>query len=253
MNEFRNTIGAFIHECINSKEYVIATLIVFSLVISFYYYYYVPNYKGTSSGSSTLESPSPTTINLNRTLEEIKKDLKNLKIYALINENNKNSMDKLTELNDFNDTIPILDIQSDTGKQISEKIGVNTDLNDVVLVSDAGYAILVGNMNPEEIVEAFKKGNEQAKLQNDSNTEKDIDIILLTQKGCGHCDRAKEFLNKNDLGKMVNIIPSDTDEGREYSRKYNVKGYPFYFSKKTGKTQPGNVFKTKDEIINYFK
>ncbi len=70
---------------------------------------------------------------------------------------------------------------------------------------------------------------------------KDLDIILVTREGCGHCTNAKKRWKDSGLESLITIIPVESEEGSKLAKEHKMSGFPTYISKKTGKVVPGNL------------
>lgn len=259
-----NKIKELFEKILDSKEYLFAVAILILFAVSVYYYWYVPNYvtkpvTNTSSSESGQQQANLASIQQFQKLQnqhqplsdqQIKAELAAMKLAALVNTKSEQSQAKVGVIKNFLDVISLIDSESEDGQKVASQLELSTDFDDVVLISEPGYVINIGEMSPEQIVYAFRVGNENAKkMRAEQSMEKEssespvdlksLGVIVLTKEGCVPCIRTKKYLAETGLDKEIMIIPHESEQGQEYMKKISVQGFPTFVSLKTGKTNTG--------------
>lgn len=235
-----------------NKEYLAAFVLIVCLIIAFYYYWYMPNY-GIQRNISSEEQKS--TVKQDKEINDIKNQFKSYNLMAIVNSTSEKSIDRLNSLKEFSDSIQVIDIHDERGMDIAKQMNYDEkedgELDDVLLISDFGYAIKLNGMDAEQVAKAFQHGRKLKKEKENENEKitpenikslKEIDTIILTAETCGHCISAKNYINKNSLGDEIIQIPSESEEGQKLTKEFGTTGYPTYISLKTKKVQIGTPF-----------
>lgn len=67
---------------------------------------------------------------------------------------------------------------------------------------------------------------------------------MLTQQGCPHCESAKEILKDPIRSGQIEVVPIETQKGKELVKRYDIKGTPMMLNGKDDKFQKCYLTKT---------
>ncbi len=115
--------------------------------------------------------------------------------------------------------------------------------------SKGHFEMNAGNWPNRPDVPMFKSDSKEKYANNDASGNdasgndlksavKNLQLILFTMQGCGHCVSAKNSLQEKGLIDAVQI--KDASESRSYSELSSVRGFPCWFSVATKKHILGN-------------
>lgn len=176
----------------------------------------------------------------------------------------------LAQENKLNDLM-IIDVSKDEGKKIAEQFGaadkpvpsfISRKKHTGTFGSKPNVAQLIKDLTENNVAEPTQQVQQQMQqpVQNEKaagagELVKELDIIMFSRDGCGHCVNAKDQLSQNGLMGSITNVDVTTPEGSQLFEKMvplkpgeKGRSVPSFVSKKTGKIAVG--FKSLDSLLD---
>lgn len=184
-----------------------------------------------------------------------KNKLKELEVLFFIDPSSQHckEMFDLFKSNDLLDVIGVVDITKEDGREFAEKFGVLEKgvPNYISMKLKTGTT---GVKTLDSLIDSLEHARERAsqspeagdvnldELTKTKNALQQLGIIFFKMDGCGHCNNFYNQLKSSGLENYFEIVDPASDLAKKYFQEFslNPRGFPSFYSRKTGKFIEGS-------------